>query len=59
LGIDEFMAELVDELGKALCYVIHKLVNSILNKEKLPEQWKESIILSIYKKGNKIDHNYY
>jgi hypothetical protein len=52
-GIDEFMAELVHELGGALCYVIHKLVNSIWNKEELPERWKESIVLPIYKKRNK------
>ena len=34
---------------------IHKLVNSIWNKEKLPEGWKESIIVPIYKKGDKTD----
>jgi hypothetical protein len=34
---------------------IHKLVNSIWNKEELPEQWKESIIVPIYKKGDKTD----
>ena len=32
---------------------IHKLINSIWNKDKLPEEWKESIIVPIYKKGNK------
>jgi hypothetical protein len=29
------------------------------NKEELPQQWKESIIVPIYKKGDKIDCNNY
>jgi hypothetical protein len=33
----------------------HKLINSIRNKEELPYQRKEYIIVSIYKKGNKTD----
>jgi len=32
---------------------IRILINSIWNKEELPEEWKESIIAPIYKKGNK------
>ena len=32
---------------------IHKLINSILNKEEFPADWKELIIVSIYKKGDK------
>jgi len=28
------------------------LINFIWNKEELPEQWKESIIVPIYKKGD-------
>jgi len=34
-------------------YEIHKLIISIWNKEELPEEWKELIIVPIYKKGNK------
>jgi hypothetical protein len=30
-----------------------------LNKEELPEEWKESIIVPIYKKGDKTDHSNY
>jgi hypothetical protein len=33
--------------------MIHKLINSIWNEEKLPEEWKELIILPTYKKGKK------
>jgi hypothetical protein len=29
------------------------------NKEELPEEWKESIIVPIYKKGNKADCSNY
>jgi hypothetical protein len=38
---------------------IHKLINSIWNKEQLPNQWKESIIVPIHKKGDKTDCNKY
>jgi len=36
---------------------IHKLVNSIWNKEELPQQWKDSIMVPIYKKGKEIDYS--
>jgi hypothetical protein len=42
-----------------LLSVIHKLINSIWNKEELPDEWKESIIVPIYKKGDKTDCNNY
>jgi hypothetical protein len=38
-----------------LTELIHKLINSIWGKEKLPEHWKEVIIVPIYKKGDEID----
>jgi len=38
---------------------IHKLIISIWNKEELPEEWKESIIVPIYKKGDKTDCSNY
>jgi sorting nexin-29 len=39
--------------------VIHKLVNSIWNKEELPDQWKESIIIPVRKKGDETVSNNY
>jgi hypothetical protein len=33
--------------------VIHKLINSVWNKEELPDQWKESIIIPILKTSDK------
>jgi hypothetical protein len=32
---------------------IHKLINSNWTKQELPQQWKESIIVPIYKMGDK------
>jgi hypothetical protein len=43
------MAELIQAGGEMLLSQIHKLVNSVSNKEEL-SQWKESIITLIYKK---------
>jgi hypothetical protein len=37
----------------------HKFINSILNKEELPDQWKESIIVTVIKKGDKTHVNNY
>ena len=36
-----------------------KLIISIWNKEELPDEWKESIIVPIYNKGDKTDCNNY
>jgi len=49
-GIDQIPAE-----DKTIRCEIRKLVISISNKEELPEEWKESIIVTIYKKGDKTD----
>ena len=38
---------------------IHKLIASIWKKEKLREEWKESITVPINKKGDKTDCNNY
>jgi len=41
--------------GKTTDCEIHKLIISIWIKEELPEEFKESIIVPIYKKGTKTD----
>jgi hypothetical protein len=56
-GSDQIPAELIQAGGKTLLSAIHELINSIWNKEELPDQWKESIIVPIYKKGDKTDCN--
>jgi hypothetical protein len=58
-GSDEIPAELIQAGGKILLSVIHKLINSVWNKEELPDQWKESIIVPVYKIGDKTDCNNY
>jgi len=57
-GTDQIPAELIKEGGRTICCAIHKVI-SIWNKEELPEEWKESIIVPIYKKGDKTDCNNY
>jgi hypothetical protein len=42
-----------------LLSAIHKFINYIWNKEDLPDQWKESIIVPIHKKGDKTGYNNY
>jgi hypothetical protein len=58
-GSDQIPAEMLQAGGKILVSVIHKLITSIWNNEKLPDQWKESIIVPIHKTGDKIDCNNY
>jgi hypothetical protein len=54
-GTDNILAELIKARGETLCSEIHKLICSIWNKEELSQQWKESIIVPIHKKGDKND----
>jgi len=58
-GIDQIPAELIKAGGRTICLEIHNLITSIWKKEKLPEEWKESIIVSMHKKGDKTDCNNY
>jgi hypothetical protein len=58
-GIDQIPAELIKTGGRIIRYQIHKLINPIWNKEKLPKEWKESIIVPIYKKGDLTDCSNY
>jgi hypothetical protein len=46
-GSDLFPSELIQAGGEILRSKIHKLIKSIWNKEKLPDQWKESIIVPV------------
>ena len=58
-GIDQIPAEIIKADGRTICSKIHKLIQSIWNREELPEARKELIIVSIYKKGDKTDCRYY
>ncbi|PNF30400.1 hypothetical protein B7P43_G12866 [Cryptotermes secundus] len=59
LGSDQSPAETIQAVGEILRSKIHKLINSIWNTEKLPDQWKESIIVPVHKKGDKTDCSNY
>jgi hypothetical protein len=58
-GSDQIPAELIQAGCETLLSAIHKLFNSIWNKEELPDLWKESIIVPVHKKGDKTDCNNY
>jgi hypothetical protein len=58
-GIDQIPTELINTGGRTTSCEILKLIISIWNKEELPEEWKESIVVPIYKKGDKTDCNNY
>jgi hypothetical protein len=58
-GTHNIPAELIKAGGETLYSGIHRLICCIWNKEELPQQWKESIIVPIYKKGGKTDCNNY
>jgi len=58
-GIDQIPTELIKARDRTICCAIHKLIISIWNKEEVPEDWKESIIVPIHKKGDKTDCNNY
>ena len=49
-GIDHISAELIKAGGRTIRYEIHKLI-SIWNSEELPEEWKESVFVPIYRCG--------
>ena len=58
-GIDQIPAELIKAGGRTFPCEIYELTLSIWNKEELPEEWKESIIVPIHKKGDKTDCSNY
>jgi hypothetical protein len=54
-GSDQIPAEPIQARDEILRSEIHKLIRYILNKEELPDQWKESIIVPDHKNGDKTD----
>jgi hypothetical protein len=58
-GSDQIPAELIQAGGEILLSAINELINSVWNKEALPDQWKESTIVPFHKSGNKTDCNNY
>jgi hypothetical protein len=58
-GIDQIPTELIKAGGRIIRSEIHKHIFYIWNKEELPEEWKESVIVPIYKKSDKTDCSKY
>jgi hypothetical protein len=58
-GSDQILAELIQAGGKILLSGIQKLINCVWNKEELPDQWKESVIVPLHKRKDKNDCNNY
>jgi hypothetical protein len=58
-GTENIPAELIKAGDEKLYCEINRLICCIWNKEELPQQCKESIILPIYKKGDTTDCNNY
>jgi hypothetical protein len=49
----QFRVELIQAGGETFRSAIHRHIHRNWNKEELPNQWKESIIVPICKKGDK------
>jgi hypothetical protein len=58
-GIDQISVELTQPGGNTLRSEIHELISSVWNKEELPQQWKESIIVLIINKRDKTNGSKY
>jgi hypothetical protein len=56
---DQIPAELVQARSNTLLSEHHKLTNSMWNKEELPQQWKESIIVLNYNTVDKTSYSNY
>jgi hypothetical protein len=57
-GSDQILAQLVQAGGETLLRSINSLILLGIRKkwkeEELPDQWKESVIVPIYKKGDNL-----
>ena len=50
LVTDQIRAAMIQLGNRTICSKIQKLINSVWNKKKLTQRWKESNIVPIYKK---------
>jgi hypothetical protein len=58
-GSGQIPAELIQAVGEIIQSDIHKLNNSVWNKEEFPDQWNEFISVPSHKNGDKIDCSEY
>jgi len=54
-GTDGIHLELIKYGGNKLLNRIYEIVRQIWEEERIPEEWKETIIIHIYKKKKEIE----
>jgi hypothetical protein len=54
-GVDQIPAEIIQAGGETVRSEIHKLIKLIRNKVELSHQWKQAIVVPVYKKDDKTD----
>jgi hypothetical protein len=58
-GSEQFLPELIQAGGETSVSALHKHINSIWNKEELPDQWKKSTLYEFTKRVMKLTNNYH
>lgn len=58
-GHDEIPNELLKYGGKPLIHQLTKLINAVINTQYIPQDWKTSVLILLYKKGEKSDPRNY
>ncbi|KAI4501058.1 hypothetical protein M0802_003861 [Mischocyttarus mexicanus] len=58
-GLDNITNEWIKYRGSTLIGELHNLFNKIIEERKMPTQWKDSITIPIFKKGEKTDPQNY
>jgi len=51
-GTDGIYLALINYRGNKLLNIIYELIRQISEEERIPEEWKETIIVPIHKKGD-------
>jgi hypothetical protein len=59
LGVDQIPAELIEAGGEILHSEIHRLIKLMWNKQELPHQWKESVVVPIKQESDKTNCSNY
>lgn len=54
-GTDTITAEMLKNGGDTLVRASHELIQQVWNEETMPEEWKQGLIIPIYKKGDRRD----
>jgi hypothetical protein len=54
-GINQIPGKLIQARGEILNSEIHKLINSVWNKEEISKRWKKSLIVPFDKQDDKTD----